>query len=418
MAIAGDMTDEHFVLYLYQHLLGREPDGGGMEHWTGVLADGTTRSEVLEMFLTSPEFLALQDRKNRSKKVTSEFSHLSDSEQTVLSGMKERITAREELTRPENQAVSDDDLEETSAMAELSAQVWAARREVGHLNPRNAGLVNNLIQFTKKSMQRSLSWYTRSIQIFNDQVAKAVEEQGKAIVSIQQSLGRMEKDLLKLQNDAVQQPIRTVELAVQEQLAPYLEFFRGVSPVVDLGCGRGEFLELLKQQGTTAYGVDSDPYACEIARRKLVKVVEEDMLEHLRQLPDRSLGGIFSARVIEYLPAHLQTEFLALCSLKLKPGAVLVIETTNPDSRQGFGRVSCLDPTYLRPVPPELIKSVLESRDMRDVRISVLAPVEASLAPVAVGDAAGEHARRGQALSGASNRLSTSPTYAVVGWRS
>lgn len=411
------MTDEEFVHNLYHHLLAREPDSGGMEHWTGVLADGTSRSDVLEIFLTSPEFLALQDRKNRSEKVPSEFSHLSESEQKILLAMKERIGEGEDSSQ-DQEISAEKETEESSAIAELSAQVWAARQEVGRLNPRHPGLVNNLVQFSKKSMRRSLGWYTRSIQGFNEQVAKAIEEQGKAIISIQQVLGRMENDLLKLQEDAAQQPIRTAELAVQEQLLPYAEFFRGLSPVVDLGCGRGEFLEILRQQGTAGYGVDSDPYACEIARRKLLKIVEEDMLEHLRQLPDRSLGGVFSARVMEYLPAHLQAEFLALCSSKLKPGGVVVIETTNPGSRQGFGRISCLDPTHLRPIPPELIKSVLESADIRDVRISILAPVEASLAPVAAGEASGNPVRRAELVTGASNLLSSSSTYAVVGWRS
>ena len=413
------MTDEQFVLYLYQHLLQREPDSGGMEHWTGILAKGTGRSDVLEMFLTSPEFLALLDRKERDKKVTSEFSHLGESEQKILMEMKGRVVRRQEQdSQPSQKVLVEKDLAEGSTIAALSEQVWAAKHEVGQLNPRNPGLVNQSVQFTKKLMRRSLGWYTRSIQTFNDQVAKAIEEQGKAIVSIQESLGQMEKELHKLRKDAAQEPIRTAELTVQEKLLPYLEFFRGVSPVVDLGCGRGEFLELLKHQGNAAYGVDSDPYACEVARRKLLEVVEEDMLEHLRQLPDRSLGGIFSARVIEYLPGHLQTDFLALCSSKLKPGGVVVVETTNPDSRQGFGRVSFLDATHLRPVPPELIKGVLESKDMRDVRVAVLAPVEASLASVAAGPVSEDRNRRAVTVPGAGNRLSTSSTYAVVGWRS
>src|ERR1035438_4272752 len=183
-----------------------------------------------------------------------------------------------------------------SNISRLSTEVWASREAVGQLNPRNSGLLNQLAQAFKKVLQRSLSWYTRSLQAFHLNVARAIEEQGTAINSIERSLARLEDELLKVQsdipaiersnraseNEVLQESLRVAELAIQEQQTPYVELFRGLSPVVDVGCGRGEFLELLKENGIVAYGVDSDRTVCEVVRRKLLKVVEGDFFEHLQ----------------------------------------------------------------------------------------------------------------------------------------
>src|SRR5262249_40358711 len=153
--------------------------------------------------------------------------------------------------------------------------------------------------------------------------------------------------------------------AAQEHLAPYVEFFLNSSPVVDLGCGRGEFLELLKNAGVTAYGIDADEEACVAALRKGLKAFDEDVFEHLAELPERSLGGVFSARLVEFLPAHQVAKLIELCAAKVKPGGVVFLETTNPNSQYGYGRVTDLDSTHLHPVSSELMVSILQSSRFR-----------------------------------------------------
>lgn len=318
-------------------------------------------------------------------------------EQEILSRLKAHV-ARHQSFSPDEQRPAQPRFDVASIdvydLSRLSAEVWKAREAVGQLNPRNPGLLNRLAQALKKGLQRSLSWYSRSLQAFHYQVARALDEQGTAINSIARSVARLEAGLLKLQSEVpkaversptdshvLQESLRAAELAIQEQQSPYVEFFRGLSPVVDVGCGRGEFLELLKGNGIVAHGVDSDRTACEAVRRKSLRVIEDDLFEYLRQLPDRSLGGAFSARVIEYLPTYLQTELISLLSKKIKPGGLVVIETVNPESSLGFGRNSRLDPTHLYAIHPELLKSILESNCFADVKICSLAAVEGLLAP-------------------------------------
>jgi len=345
-------------------------------------------------------------------------------EQEILSSMKTYVDSQRPATLPAE--VSNVDV---SNIGRLSAEVWTSRDAVGQLNPRNSGLLNRLVQVAKKMLQRSLSWYTRPLQVFHFNVARSLEEQGVAITAIERALRQLEDRVSKIQNeippmvqlacqnDVLQESLRATELAIQEQLSPYVELFRGRSSVVDLGCGRGEFLTLLKEREINAYGVDSDHTACEMARGKCLRIVEDDLFEHLQQLPDRSLDGVFSARVIEYLPRHMQLELISLCSKKLKPGGLIVIETTNPESTTGFGRTAYLDPTHLRAVPPEMLKSALESNSFQDVTICVLAPVEGCLAATQSEGFRSDPERCARILPDASNSLVGSQAYAAVGRR-
>lgn len=430
------MTDEQFVANLYLNLLQRSPKSGEVKHWTGILATKSTRSDVVEAFMSSSEFITLQNQKERFHVSSPSGSEVRGAEQEILSNLQAHVARQRSMDDGERGTMSQRENvreAEESTVTGVSSQAWEAKESVGHLNPRHPGFLNYTVQSAKKVLQRSLAWYTRSLQNFHSEVMKILEEYGNGINTLGRSLrhvdketqrldgeiSRLDNEILKLQTGYLQELLRANELAIQEQLIPYVEFFRDTSPVLDLGCGRGEFLVLLKESGVSSYGVDSDRTACEAGRRKSLKVINEDLLEHLEQLPDRSLGGIFSARVIEFLPAHAQMKLISLCSTKIKPGGVLVIETTNPDSRRGHGRISHLDPTHLLTVPPELIKSALETNYFRDVKIVVLAPVEEHLGQVvSAADSVNSAQRAAVTLAEVSNRLAVSPVYAAVGRRS
>lgn len=467
----AEMTDEQFVANLYRNLLQRSPNIAEAKHWTGVLATGVNRSDIVEAFMSSPEFITLQSQRDRFHISSPSGAGGPQHEQEILSKLQTQVARQQNIGYEANATAqseaADRELEEgvcepdeerreveAAAITQLSSQLWETKDGVGQLNPRNSGPLNYLAQAAKKALQRLLTWYTRSLQNFHSQVAKALEDHGNDINSLDRSLrrvdtkmlrlgggvsrldnkisnldnkisrlnceiSRLDDEILKLQAGYLQELLRANELATQEQLIPYIDFFRESSPVLDIGCGRGDFLVLLKESGIPSYGVDSDETAVEAGRRKSLRVIKENLLEHLRQLPNRSLGGIFSARVIEFLPAHAQMELIALCSMKIRSGGVLVIETTNPDSGRGYGRISYLDPTHLLAIPPELMKAALESNCFRDVKITVLAPVEESVTQVVPADSAvGRPERYARVLPAVGNRLTVSPVYTAVGWRS
>lgn len=297
-------------------------------------------------------------------------------EQEILAVLRAHV-ARSQGNGTNGTAPADAPIEpsrvDLSKLDQFSAELWRLRNGVGQLNPRNAGLVNRAAQALKKFVRRSLSWYTRSLNEYHDVVNQTMEYHARAIASLQRQVLQIGGGL----PETLQETLRTARRATQEQQAPYAQLFEGHSPVLDLGCGCGEFLELLNEEGVSAYGVDSDHLACQEARQKSLKVVEEDVFQHLRNVADRSLGGIFSSRMIEYLPSHLQLELVKLCSSKLKPGGLLILETVNPDSDFPFGRNSHIDPTHLRAVYPEILKSMVESNGFGPCQICALAPVQA-----------------------------------------
>ncbi len=290
----------------------------------------------------------------------------------------------------------------------ISCEVWNSSHAVGQLNPRNPGLLNHAIQYLKMVLQRSLSWYTRPLQTFHHNVAQAIELQGQAINSMQSQL----RDLPNVV--ALDEALETARLATQEQQSPYVRLFCGFSPVVDLGCGRGEFLELLKDAGIESYGVDSDAAACAAVRRRLLTVVEGDVFQHLQQLPERALGGVFSARLIEYLPPHMQPEMIALCSSRLKPGGRIVIETINPDTDSPFGRNWRIDPGHLHAVYPETLRAIVESNGFCNSHICILAPQIASL--TGSGGQLAPSGNGGRELVSMPS-VTSAPAYAVIGTR-
>ena len=134
-------------------------------------------------------------------------------------------------------------------------------------------------------------------------------------------------------------------------LEGYLPLFGGREPIVDLGCGRGEFLELAKRGGVRAYGVDTDEDAVAACRALGLDARLEDLFDHLAGLPEASVGGVFCSQVVEHLPADLLPTLLGEVARVMQPSGVAVIETPNPAMFATHVQSFWRDPTHLRPVP-------------------------------------------------------------------
>ncbi|HEX8715205.1 MAG TPA: methyltransferase domain-containing protein, partial [Solirubrobacteraceae bacterium] len=140
---------------------------------------------------------------------------------------------------------------------------------------------------------------------------------------------------------------------VRESQLPYLELLREHQPVLDVGCGRGELLGLLAEEDIRASGVDSDAGMVERCRALGVQATLGDANEHLRGLPDASLGTVFSAQVIEHLPYADLQRLLALSRQKLRPGGLFIAETVNPH-RLASLKTFWVDLTHQHPIFPEV----------------------------------------------------------------
>lgn len=145
-------------------------------------------------------------------------------------------------------------------------------------------------------------------------------------------------------------------------------------PVLDIGCGRAELLQLLRDQGVPASGVDTDPSMVAEARSRGLEVHLQDAVSYLRQCEPASLGAVIATHVVEHLPLDALIELLELAATRLKPGGILIAETPNPQSLIVLGNSYLLDPTHVRPLHPSLLSFLCEGAGFRGVELRFFAP--------------------------------------------
>ena len=156
---------------------------------------------------------------------------------------------------------------------------------------------------------------------------------------------------------------RGTEEEIRERIAAYLPWLQSLpdgAPVLDLGCGRGETLALLRDHGIAARGIDTSARMVALCRERGLEASEGDLFAVLESLPEASLGAVVSFHVIEHLPGAALDRLVRLAYRALKPGGVLILETPNPLSMVVAARNFWLDPTHLRPVHPESLKLMYE----------------------------------------------------------
>jgi SAM-dependent methyltransferase len=158
----------------------------------------------------------------------------------------------------------------------------------------------------------------------------------------------------------------------------YLPFLRGLpGPVFDAGCGRGEFLRLLAEEGIAARGVEASGVAADTCRAAGLDVHEGDAVADLAAAPSESLGAVVAFQVVEHWPAAQTFRFLAEARRVLAPAGALIVETVNTNSLSAMNAFY-LDPTHVRPVPPEALSFLCEAAGFPDLRVEYLSPLPES----------------------------------------
>ncbi len=161
---------------------------------------------------------------------------------------------------------------------------------------------------------------------------------------------------------------------IRRRMRDYLPLFAGARDVLDVGCGRGEFLELLRERGVGARGLDLNREMVALCRERGLEVEEGDALGYLRSLPDGSLGGLIASQVVEHLQPDYLLHVLDAAYAKLRPGAHIVLETINPACWYAFFSSYIRDLTHVRPVHPETLAYLLQASGFQQVRLDYRAP--------------------------------------------
>jgi O-antigen chain-terminating methyltransferase len=148
------------------------------------------------------------------------------------------------------------------------------------------------------------------------------------------------------------------------------------SPVIDLGCGRGEWLQLLTDQGYRAKGVDNSIVMTELCRVKGLDVECIDAVDYLSGMRPASAGMITAFHIIEHLPFEQLLQIVDLSLRALRPGGMLILETPNPENIVVATCNFYVDPTHVRPIPPDLLEFLVRARGFGDVETLRLHPLE------------------------------------------
>jgi O-antigen chain-terminating methyltransferase len=166
----------------------------------------------------------------------------------------------------------------------------------------------------------------------------------------------------------------------QRMYAPY---FAGCRNVLDIGCGRGEFLETMREAGVPARGIDLDEESVATCRHKGLEAEPADLYAYLADLPEASLDGIFCSQVVEHLPPERLPEMVRLSASRLTRNGVIAIETPDPECLAIFATHFYLDPTHTRPVPHALLAFYLEEFGVGNIQLHRLSPAVESIPALA-----------------------------------
>jgi 2-polyprenyl-3-methyl-5-hydroxy-6-metoxy-1,4-benzoquinol methylase len=167
---------------------------------------------------------------------------------------------------------------------------------------------------------------------------------------------------------------RGTDEQIRRNMEFYRPFFTGRTWVLDIGCGRGEFLEVMRDSGVPARGIDLSPESIAQCHAKGLEAEVADLFAYLSTQPDGEFDGILSSQVVEHLPPERVPEMIRLCAAKLRRGGVLAIETPNPECLAIFATHFYLDPTHTRPMPHQYLHFCMEEAGLTGIEIHPLAP--------------------------------------------
>jgi len=287
------------------------------------------------------------------------------------------------------------------AFRELAASNSYARRlqDVGQAAPTMLGrgrIARGVGRLAVRAISPLLRSFAREQQQFNrasvgslEQVHRMLEAQEEKIAALRRTLepiagsGRRRAEVLDQSK-----LFRSIELShrfanstreADARYTGYASRFAGITDILDVACGTGRFLEACRQAGVTARGIDLDADMVSACAERGLNAMKADALPYLAQLPDGSLGGVFSAQFIEHLSSQDLVELLETLRDKLRPGGRLLLETLNPECLQVIYRWFWLDPTHQRLVHPWLLQELLRSAGFDEVEIHMVPPAKGAL---------------------------------------
>ncbi len=312
--------------------------------------------------------------------------HFVEHLRTLRDLTRTRVTVRDASGRLATQARAQEDAQ--AKLNALAAEKDNLRESIDNLQRENSALQQRHadLELTLQSVMGQMARELARLSSIND-------AQRRSYVDITRQLATTAASEAAPRRDLAQDPFLDIfyrefedryrgsreEIALRlRAYVDRLSFLKGGDPatlrIVDLGCGRGEWLEVLRDEGLPAIGVDNNEAQAEAAQHLGLNVEIDDAIAWLSRQDDRSIDFISAFHLIEHLEfpvlAHLLKEALRV----LKPGGGLLLETPNPESLIVGAYKFWFDPTHIRPYPSELIAQLLETLTFKEIDVLRLHP--------------------------------------------
>jgi SAM-dependent methyltransferase len=400
-------SDVNFIDAAYRAILHRDPDERGFNHYLQALrGGGSPKVLILRDFLETKEgqatgvriqgmFLpALLDKWRRKKLVG-----------PVIAWVHGLLRLGTQADRQATHEAKNDQ--------EIS--------ELGHLvNEVSEYLMHRIVaieaQFTGQVAPGEFDALKDEHASINLRVARLETELERALA---ESRTKGTPGPLDSFSAAVEDHFRGNRSDFRAHIESYLELVRAAgagtpdAPIVDIGCGRGDWLELLRECGLIGRGIEINRAFIDSCRARELDVLEADAIEALRGMLDGSAGAITSMHLIEHLPFDLAIALLDEARRVLRPQGLVIIETLNPENFSVGNHWSYLNSNLRNPLPPVALRWIVEARGFTDVRIERLVPVRDHNAPKSVSmDVPGAEAVNALLAS-----ISAPMDYAIIGKR-
>jgi O-antigen chain-terminating methyltransferase len=358
------LESAEFINAMYRSILNRDPDPEGLQYLTKLLQAGADKRRLLYDFTRSQEAAALN-------------VWLTQTDRKILKyQFKEFLKSLGLISKILNAAYKLWKLPQRFYALALTVQELQSRIETGenrlggfeHITGNQQRQTSNDINAVREA-QHKISERVKRIQgnLDNpDLRLKAAFHQEKTFRSIDYYL--------------FEEKFRGTREVIKDRQRDYLGFIQTAwkqtgAEFLDVGCGRGEFLELLSEQKIPARGVDLDAKNVEFCQSRSMHVECADALGALQELKDNSLAGVVAFQVVEHLEPDYLNEFVLTAYEKTKPGGCVIFETVNPYSFYSL-RSFYLDMSHKKPLPPETLKYLIEQAGFKDSRFHFICPVE------------------------------------------
>ncbi|WP_051547113.1 methyltransferase domain-containing protein [Lysobacter capsici] len=426
------LDDREFVEVAYKVLLRREGDPAGVAHALNSLRSGVSKVEILHSIRFSPEGLArgvhvdgllapyLLQKWRRIPLVGSliGWAHAFVRLPWMLRnlGQMDAMRAREIQGLGEHvNALSRDVEGQLTPIAGMGDQVVRVQSNIDSLSEvvqdryvSEGELRENvaLLEFDVRELTDELDRTNRRLQ--------ELESRFNARESYEHPLPANALDDMYVQ---FEETFRGSPELIRERASHYLDLVRSVgagsedAPVIDLGCGRGDWLDMLRENGLHARGIDNNQAFLRLNRERGHDVIEADAMQGLRAMRTGSAGAITGMHIAEHLPFEVLVAMVDECRRVLRPGGLLALETPNPENLAVASHYFYLDPTHRNPLPPEALRWIVAARQFTHVRIERLMESRDLHAPALLA----EDQPGAESINAVLQLFHNAPDYAVVG---